>query len=127
VITDLNLLPEKHNDFIFGVIAEEGGFAAAGSMILLFFLLALIGLHIAWGASDRFGRLVATGVAVSIGWQAALNIYVVTGLFPTTGVTLPLVSYGGSSLVVTCAMIGLVLNVSQSRPTLAKMEHPDRI
>ncbi len=127
VITDLSLLPEKHNDFIFGVIAEEGGFAAAGSMILLFFLLALIGVHIAWSASDRFGRLVATGAAVSIGWQAALNIYVVTGLFPTTGVTLPLVSYGGSSLVVTCAMIGLVLNVSQSRPTLDKLEHPDRI
>ena len=127
VITDLSLLPEKHNDFIFGVIAEEGGFAAAGSMILLFLLLALIGLHIAWTASDRFGRLVATGVAVIIGWQAILNIYVVTGLFPTTGVTLPLVSYGGSSLVVTCAMIGLVLNVSQSRPTLDKLENPDRI
>ncbi len=127
VITDLSLLPEKHNDFIFGVIAEEGGFAASAGLILLFLLLALIGLHIAWAASDRFGRLLATGVAVIIGWQAVLNIYVVTGLFPTTGVTLPLVSYGGSSLVVTCAMIGMVLNVSQSRPTLEKLENPNKI
>ncbi len=127
VITDLNLLPEKHNDFIFGVIAEEGGFAAAGSMILLFLILSLIGLHIASNAADRFGRLLATGVAVIIGWQAVLNVYVVTGLFPTTGVTLPLVSYGGSSLVVTCAMIGMVLNVSQARPTLDKLENPDKI
>lgn len=127
VITDLNLLPEKHNDFIFGVIAEEGGFAASGCLIILFLLLSLVGLHIAYSAADRFGRLLAAGVAVIIGWQATLNIYVVTGLFPTTGVTLPLVSYGGSSLVVTCAMIGLALNVSQARPTLDKLENPDRI
>ncbi len=127
VITDLNLLPEKHNDFIFGVIAEEGGFAAAGSMILLYLLLSLIGLHIANNAVDRFGRLLAAGVAVIIGWQAILNIYVVTGLFPTTGVTLPLVSYGGSSVVVTCAMAGMMLNVSQARPTLEKLENPDKI
>ncbi len=127
VITDLNLLPEKHNDFIFGVIAEEGGFAVSATMVLLFLLFALIGLHIAWTASDRFGRMVATGVAVIVGWQAILNVYVVTGLFPTTGVTLPLVSYGGSSMVVTCAMVGIVLNVSQSHPTLEKMENPDKI
>jgi len=127
VITDLNLLPEKHNDFIFGVIAEEGGFAAAGAMIFLFLILSLMGLHIANNAVDRFGRILAAGVAVIIGWQAALNIYVVTGLFPTTGVTLPFVSYGGSSLVVTCAMVGVVLNVSQARPTLDKIENPDKI
>ncbi|MCD8139824.1 MAG: FtsW/RodA/SpoVE family cell cycle protein [Planctomycetaceae bacterium] len=127
VITDLNLLPEKHNDFIFGVIAEEGGFAASATLVLLYLLFALVGLHIAWTASDRFGRMVATGVAVIVGWQAALNVYVVTGLFPTTGVTLPLVSYGGSSLVVTCAMVGAVLNVSQSHPTLEKLENPDKI
>ena len=127
VITDLNLLPEKHNDFIFGVIAEEGGFAASGSMILLYLILTLVGMHIAYSATDRFGRLLATGVSVIIGWQTILNIYVVTGLFPTTGVTLPLVSYGGSSMVVTCAMIGLALNVSQARPTLDKLENPDKI
>lgn len=116
VITDLDLLPEKHNDFIFGVIAEEGGLAAAGSMILLFLVLTLIGLHIGGNAASKSGRLVAVGVSVVLGWQALLNIFVVTGLFPTTGVTLPLVSYGGSSLVVSCAMIGLVLNVSQAPP-----------
>ncbi len=116
VITDLDLLPEKHNDFIFGVIAEEGGLAAAGSMILLFLVLTLIGLHIANHAPSKSGRLLAVGVSAIIGWQALLNIYVVTGLFPTTGVTLPLVSYGGSSMVVTCAMIGLALNVSQAPP-----------
>lgn len=127
VITDRNLLPEKHNDFIFGVISEEGGFAVSATMILLFLMLSLIGLHIAWSAVDRFGRLLATGIAAIIGWQTILNIYVVTGLFPTTGVTLPLVSYGGSSLVVTCAMIGIVLNVSQARPTLDKLENFDRV
>lgn len=127
VITDLNLLPEKHNDFIFGVIAEEGGFAAAGSMIILFLLLSLVGLHIAGNAVDRSGRILAAGASVILGWQAILNIYVVTGLFPTTGVTLPLVSYGGSSLVISCALIGMVLNVSQARPTLDKLENPDRI
>ncbi len=127
IITDLNLLPEKHNDFIFGVIAEEGGFTASLGVILLFMFLALVGLQIAWAAADRFGRLVATGVAMIIGWQAILNIYVVTGLFPTTGVTLPLISYGGSSMVVTCAMIGVVLNVSQTRPTLDKVENPNKI
>lgn len=116
VITDLDLLPEKHNDFIFGVIAEEGGMAAAGSMILLFLLFTLIGLHIANNATTKYGRLIAVGVSVIVGWQALLNIFVVTGLFPTTGVTLPLVSYGGSSMVVTCAMVGLVLNVSQAPP-----------
>ncbi|MDR1611372.1 MAG: FtsW/RodA/SpoVE family cell cycle protein [Planctomycetota bacterium] len=114
VITDLDLLPEKHNDFIFGVIAEEGGLAAAGSLILLYLILVLVGLHIAATAGSKFGRLAATGVAASIGWQATLNIFVVTGMFPTTGVTLPLVSYGGSSLLVTFSMIGMALNVSQS-------------
>ncbi|MCC8189258.1 MAG: rod shape-determining protein RodA [Planctomycetes bacterium] len=126
-ITELDLLPESHNDFIFGVIAEEGGFAASGSLILLYLLLTLIGLHVAYTAADRFGRLVAAGVTVIIGWQAGFNIFVITGLLPTTGVTLPLVSYGGSSMVVTCAMIGLVLNVSQTKPGLDKLENPDRI
>ncbi|MDR1518636.1 MAG: FtsW/RodA/SpoVE family cell cycle protein [Planctomycetota bacterium] len=127
IVTELDLLPEKHNDFIFGVIAEEGGLAAAATMIILFLILALIGLQISANAPDRFGRLLAAGVSAIIGWQAMLNIYIVTGLLPTTGITLPLVSYGGSSLVVTCAMIGIVLNVSQSRPTLDKMENPDKI
>lgn len=116
VITDLDLLPEKHNDFIFGVIAEEGGMAAAGSIILLFLLLTLIGLHIANSTQSKSGRLIAVGASVILGWQALLNIYVVTGLFPTTGVTLPFVSYGGSSMVVSCALVGLVLNVSQAPP-----------
>ncbi|MCL2000950.1 MAG: FtsW/RodA/SpoVE family cell cycle protein [Planctomycetes bacterium] len=127
VITELDLLPEKHNDFIFGVVAEEGGFAAAGSLILLFLVLSLIGLHIASNAADRFGRLLAVGVSVLLGWQAIINIYVVMGLFPTTGMTLPLVSFGGSSMVVTCSMIGMVLNVSQARPTLDKLENPNKI
>jgi cell division protein FtsW len=116
VITELDLLPEKHNDFIFGVIAEEGGLAAAGSLILLFLLLTLVGLHVAGQAGSKTGRLAAVGVSALLGWQALLNVYVVTGLFPTTGVTLPLVSYGGSSLVVSCAMVGLLLNISQAPP-----------
>lgn len=119
VITDLDLLPEKHNDFIFGVIAEEGGIAAAGSVILLYLVLTLVGLHIGATANGRSGGLIAVGVSTLIGWQALLNVFVVTGMLPTTGVTLPLVSYGGSSLVVTFAMVGLALNVSQSAPESA--------
>ena len=127
VITELSLLPETHNDFIFGVVAEEGGLAAAGSMVLLFLILVLIGLHISANAPDRQGRIVAAGVSAIIGWQACVNIYVVTGILPTTGVTLPLVSYGGSSMVATCAMVGMVLNVSQAAPTLDKLENPDGV
>ena len=111
-LNELDLLPEKHNDFIFGVVAEEGGLLAAGAMTALFLLLVLGSLSIAAAAVDEAGRLLAVGVATLVGGQALMNIGVATGLLPTTGVTLPLISYGGSSLLMTLAMLGLVMNVA---------------
>ena len=111
VLTELDMLPEKHNDFIFGVIAEEGGLIAAGGLIFLFLLLTVQGFIIAYKAANPTGRLIAAGVSAMIGGQALINIGVVTGLLPTTGITLPLVSYGGSSLAATFVMLGLVMSV----------------
>lgn len=107
----LGLLPDRHTDFIFGVIAEEGGFMRAGLVLLLFFLLVVAGLRTAMKAEDPEGKLVAIGGTCMIGVQAIINIGVVMALLPTTGITLPLVSYGGSSLLATFFMIGMVLSV----------------
>ncbi len=112
----LDLLPDKHTDFIFGVIAEEGGFVVAGSLLVLYMVIVLAGLNIAYNSREPGGRLIAVGCASLLGLQVLVNVGVVTALLPTTGITLPLVSYGGSSLVVTFAMIGLLLNVGMSQP-----------
>ncbi|GMV80381.1 MAG: rod shape-determining protein RodA [Planctomycetota bacterium] len=104
-------LPEKHTDFIFAVIAEEGGFLLAGLLLLLFLLLALAGLRIARRVREPAGRLIAVGVSVLIAGQALINAGVAVGLLPTTGLTLPLVSYGGSSLISSFLCLGLLANV----------------
>lgn len=110
----LGLLPDRHTDFIFGIIAEEGGLRTAGTVLGLYLLLVVGGLHIARVCRDPGGKLIAVGVSALIGFQALINIGVVTAVLPTTGITLPLVSYGGSSLVITFAMVGLLLNVGLS-------------
>lgn len=112
----LDLLPDKHTDFIFGVIAEEGGFVMATLVLLLFLLLVIRGFHIAWKAGEAGGRLIAVGCASILGIQVIINVAVVTALLPTTGITLPFISYGGSSMLTTFAMIGLLLNVGFRRP-----------
>lgn len=112
----LDLLPEKHNDFIFGVIAEEGGFVVAAALLLLYMVMVLSGFHIAFNAREPGARLVATGCAAMLGTQVLINIGVVTAVLPTTGITLPLVSYGGSSLIVSLTLVGLLLNVGARRP-----------
>lgn len=122
VITDLDLLPEKHNDFIFGVVAEEGGLAASGSLLLLFLIITLSGFYIAGRIRDPAGRLLATGISSILGLQSLLNIGIVTGMLPTTGMTLPMVSYGGSSMIVSCAMLGLLINVGQAKPDISYRE-----
>lgn len=114
----LDLLPDRHTDFIFGVIAEEGGFAVTATLLGLYLLFVLSGLHVARRCREPGGKLLAVGLTCVIGVQALINVGVVTAILPTTGITLPLISYGGSSLVVTCAMIGLLLNVSASRDIL---------
>lgn len=110
----LCLLPEKHNDFIFGVIAEEGGFYVSCGLLFAYLCLALAGLHIARKCNEPGGKLLATGVTAIISIQVLINVGVVTAMLPTTGITLPFISYGGSSMLVSFAMIGLLLNVGTS-------------
>ncbi|MCZ7646629.1 MAG: rod shape-determining protein RodA [Planctomycetota bacterium] len=109
------LLPEKHTDFIFAVIAEEGGFALAGLLLLLTALAALSGLGIAGRTREPAGRLIAVGVSVLLAGQALINAGVAVGLLPTTGLTYPFVSYGGSSIVSSFLCLGLLVNVG-ARP-----------
>lgn len=106
-------LPEPQNDFIFSVVCEELGFVGAVLIVLLFALLIWRGFVIAMNASDKFGAVLATGLTAQIGIQVLLNIAVVTNSFPNTGISLPFFSYGGTSLVMLLAQMGLVLAVSR--------------
>ncbi len=121
-LNSLNLLPESHNDFIFGVIAEEGGFLHAGLLVGLYLLVVAEGLRIAYRTREPGGRLIAVGCSTVLGAQAFINMAVVTAMLPTTGIPLPLVSYGGSSILVSFAMVGLLLNVGASRPLVTGPE-----
>lgn len=113
-------LPEEHNDFIFAIICEELGLIGAGIIMLLFAALILRGYWIALHARDRFGSLLVIGVTTLIAMQTFLNIGVVTGLLPTTGISLPFFSYGGTALSIQLAEMGVVLSVSrQMKPTKA--------
>lgn len=106
-------LPEPHTDYIFAIIGEELGFLGAGLVLALFLLFAWRGYRIAAGCPDRFSFLLATGVTTMITLQALMNIAVVTSSMPATGIPLPLISYGGSSLVVTLAGVGILLGISR--------------
>ncbi len=109
-------LPEPQNDFIFSVFCEEMGFIGAVVVIVLFGLLVWRGFKIAMKAPDKFGCLLALGLTMQIGLQVAINIAVVSNLLPNTGISLPFFSYGGTSLVMLLAQMGVVLSVSrQSR------------
>ena len=113
-------LPEEHNDFIFAIICEELGLIGATIIMLLFAALILRGYWIALHTRDRFGCLLVVGVTTLIAMQTFLNIGVVTGLLPTTGISLPFFSYGGTALSIQLAEMGIVLSVSrQMRPTKA--------
>lgn len=111
----LHFLPEKQTDFIFSVWAEEWGFIGCAALILLFCLLIFLILRIAARSRDRFGSLIVVGVGGLIMWQALINIGMVLGLLPVVGITLPFVSYGGSSIIALCLAIGLAENVSMRR------------
>ncbi len=116
-----DFLPERHNDFIFAAIAHQWGLWGS---LLLFGLYATIitcGLEIAVGNTDPFGRLLAVGIVAMFAVEVVVNVGMTTGLMPITGLTLPFVSYGGSSLLVSLAAIGLLNNVGRCRPfTLAR-------
>ncbi len=104
-----------HTDFIFAVIANEWGFLGALAVLLLLFLILSRGMEIAGSTREPFGRLVVVGVLTSLGFQALVNIAMTVRLCPITGITLPFVSYGGSSLLICFVMAALVLNVGMHR------------
>lgn len=110
-------LPENHTDFIFAIIAEELGFIGATLVILLFVLFIWRGLKIAIASQDPFASLLATGITAWVGVQAFINIGVVTGSLPITGIPLPFISFGGTSLLFTMAAVGILLNISRFTST----------
>ena len=109
----LFFLPYPYTDFIFAVIAEELGLIGAAIVVLAFLIIFWRGLRTAVRAPDRFGFYLALGLTSMLVLQALVNMSIVVNLLPTTGIPLPLISYGGSSLLVCCAAIGILLNVSQ--------------
>ncbi len=107
-------VPEPHNDFIFSIVCEELGLIGAMVIIILFCLLIWRGFTIAMRAKDKFGSLMAIGLTFQVGLQALLNIWVVTNTIPNTGISLPFFSYGGTSLLILLAEMGIVLSISRS-------------
>lgn len=111
----LSFLPEQHTDFIFSVLAEEWGFFGSAFFIVLYMLIIIWGLGIAIRSREPFGTVLAVGITSMMFWQVLVNIAMALGLLPVVGVTLPLISYGGSSLVATMLGIGILLNISMRR------------
>lgn len=114
-IQKLAYLPECHTDFIFAIIAEEFGFLGCLFVIGLFVALVVRGFRIAKRCPDMYGKLLAIGITIIFGFQAFLNMSVASSLLPVTGVTLPFISYGGTSIIVSLAMVGILLNISKQR------------
>jgi cell division protein FtsW len=106
-------LPEPQTDFIFAILAEELGFIGGTLVVLLFALLLWRGIRIALGAPDLYGSFLAVGIIAMIAIQVIINVGVVTGLMPVTGITLPFLSYGGSSLTLMLVAVGILLNISR--------------
>ncbi|MCK4340364.1 MAG: rod shape-determining protein RodA [Phycisphaerae bacterium] len=116
------LLPEEHNDFIYAIIGHQWGLIGGALVMIAYGVIVLVGLEVATVTNDPFGRLLAVGVVVMIVVQALLNICMTLGLAPITGMTLPFVSAGGSSLWANFLALGLLVNVAQRRPLL--IAHP---
>ena len=106
-------MPEPQNDFVFAIICEELGLIGAIAVIVLFAVLIWRGLQISLKAPDKFGALLSAGLIIQIGVQVALNIAVVTNTLPNTGISLPFFSYGGTSLIMLMAEMGIILSISR--------------
>jgi cell division protein FtsW len=111
----LFFLPEAHTDFISAIIGEELGFVGIVALLLAFTAVVIFGFRIAMRASDDYGTWLAVGITMFIGLQAYTNLAVAMGMLPTKGLVLPFISYGGSSLLVNCTAVGILLNVSRER------------
>jgi cell division protein FtsW len=112
-------LPNAHTDFIFAIVGEELGMFGTVGVVGLFIAFAVLGVRTALRAPDRFGTLVAAGVTAWVSGQAVVNMGAVTSLLPVTGVPLPFVSFGGSSLVVTMMAVGILLNIARQSRAVA--------
>lgn len=112
-VQKFSYIPHVYNDFIFAVIGEEFGLIGASCLVVLFFLFIWRGYLIAFNSKDRFGKYLALGFATLIGVQAFIHIMVNIGLAPVTGITLPFISFGGTSLMVTLYATGIILNISK--------------
>ena len=106
-------LPEPHTDFIYANIAEELGLWGATLVVVLFSIFLWRGIRVALRTKDPFARFLATGITAMVVVQALINMSVVLGMMPTKGIPLPFISYGGSSLFITLASVGILLNITQ--------------
>jgi cell division protein FtsW len=118
----LGFVPEHHTDFIFTIIGEELGLVATLSVVALFIVLVLCGIFIARRSCDTFGMLLGTGLTFMIGFQAFINIGVVTGVLPNKGMPLPFISYGGSNLVLMLASVGFLISIARFATEVAKQK-----
>ncbi|HOW42565.1 MAG TPA: rod shape-determining protein RodA [Candidatus Omnitrophota bacterium] len=113
--SQLRFLPESHTDFIFATFTEEWGFLGGAALLLLYYLLIKEGIAIAEKTADQFGRLLALGISLMLTLQVSVNIAMNMGLVPIVGLPLPLMSYGGSSVMITFIALGIVVNINRTR------------
>jgi rod shape determining protein RodA len=113
--SQLHFLPESHTDFIFATFTEEWGFFGGILLIYLYYLLIKQGILIAEKTSDHFGKLLSLGISLMLCFQISVNIAMNLGLAPVVGLPLPLMSYGGSSVLVTFAALGILVNINKTR------------
>jgi cell division protein FtsW (lipid II flippase) len=115
-------VPEAHNDMVFALVGEQFGFVGSAIVLAAYIVLFTAGIEIAAGTREPFGRLVALGIVATMAGQTFINLMVVLRLMPVTGITLPFVSYGGSSLLASFMAAGLLLNIGQNRPIVMARE-----
>jgi cell division protein FtsW len=115
-------LPEDTTDFIFAIIGEELGFAGTAAVIGLFIVFTWLGILVVVRCKDRFGQLLAGGIVMAVAIQAAINIGVVTVVLPTKGIPLPFVSAGGTSMLLSSAAVGILLNIAKQSPKTSTIQ-----